>query len=259
MKIYNGPRGLNSRLAYRVQAQAEDAVEILIYDEIGENWYGDGLTAERFAAELAAISASRIDVRINSVGGSVFEGNAIYNALRRHSARVETHIDGIAASIASIIALAGERVHIAENAFIMIHNPQGMAWGEATDMRKMADTLDTVRSSLVGTYAKKTGQEVSQIEAWMDEETWFGADEAKEYGFADEITDGIEIDARIAAAATMARFSNLPAELEEKIQAAMEPTAPPAPEPAALEPEAPATELLQLAAAVQFTLSETRL
>src|SRR5690606_2370550 len=121
---------------------------------------------------------------------SVFEGNAIYNALVRHPARAEADIDGIAASIASVIAMAGERIHIAANAFIMVHNPRGVVWGEAADMRKMAGTLDTVRGSLVGTYARRTGRDTAQIEAWMDAETWFNAEEAVEFGFADEIVEG---------------------------------------------------------------------
>src|SRR5690606_5098984 len=209
---------------YRITAQADDRAEILIYDEIGENWWGEGISAKRFAEELSEIKASRIDVRINSGGGSVFEGNAIYNALVRHPARVETYIDGIAASIASVIAMAGERIHIAANAFIMIHNPHGVVWGEAVDMRKMADTLDTVRGSLVGTYARRTGQDTAQIEAWMDAETWFNAEEAIEQGFADEIVEGQEIDARIAA--SLVSYRNLPPALVATLQA----SAPVAPE-----------------------------
>src|SRR5690606_22209384 len=141
-------------------------------------WMGTGISAERFVQDLQAIKAQHIDVRINSVGGSVFEGNAIYNALVRHPARVETYIDGIAASIASVIAMAGERIHIAANAFIMIHNPHGVVWGEAADMRKMADTLDTIRGSLVGTYPRRTGLDPAQPEAWMDAETGGQAGEA---------------------------------------------------------------------------------
>lgn len=259
--IYNGPNGPKSRLAFRVLAQADDVAEILIYDEIGENWWGEGVTAKNFATELAGIRAAKIDVRINSVGGSVFEGNAMYNALVRHPARVDTYVDGIAASIASIIALAGEKVHIAENAFIMIHNPHGVAWGEAKDMRKVADTMDTVKGSLVGTYAKRTGKDVGTIEAWMDETTWFSAEEAKEHGFVDEITEGREIDARIAASANMASFANVPPALAAQIQAAMQDKTDPATsDPAAPPPpRGPAAELVQLAAAVHLTLSETRL
>lgn len=252
------PRAPQSRLAYRITSQADDRAEILIYDEIGESWWGEGISAKRFAEELSEIKAGRIDVRINSGGGSVFEGNAIYNALLRHPARVETYIDGIAASIASVIAMAGERIHIAANAFIMIHNPHGVVWGEAADMRKMADTLDTVRGSLVGTYARRTGLDAAKIEAWMDAETWFNAEEAVEQGFADEIVEGQEIDARIAA--SLVSYRNLPPALAAALQAPAPVDPAPEPEPvpeATPASAAPAAELVQLAAAVERTLYET--
>ena|SRR5690606_2519000 len=252
-------RAPQSRLAYRITAQADDRAEILIYDEIGvDPWTGGGIAAERFVTDLQAIKAPHIDVRINSVGGSVFEGNAIYNALVRHPARVETYIDGIAASIASVIAMAGERIHIAANAFIMIHNPHGVVWGEAADMRKMADTLDTIRGSLVGTYARRTGLDAAQIEAWMDAETWFNAEEAVEHGFADEIIEGREIDARIAAC--LCTYRNVPPALAALIEARA--LKDPAPEIEA-EPEeppaktGPAAELIALAAEVERTLYRT--
>src|SRR5690606_16131928 len=110
MPTMNDRRAPRSRLAYRITAQADDRAEILIYDEIGADpWMGTGISAEQFVRDLQAIKAPRIDVRINSVGGSVFEGNAIYNALARHPAHVDVYIDGIAASIASVIAMAGDR------------------------------------------------------------------------------------------------------------------------------------------------------
>lgn len=253
------PRAPQSRLAYRITSQADDRAEILIYDEIGvDPWTGGGIAAERFVTDLQAIKAPHIDVRINSVGGSVFEGNAIYNALARHPGRVETYIDGIAASIASVIAMAGQKIHIAANAFLMIHNPHGVVWGEAADMRKMADTLETIRGSLVGTYARRTGQDMSQIEAWMDAETWFNAEEAVEQGFADEIVEGQEIDARIAA--SLVSYRNLPPALVATLQASAPVDPAPEPEPvpeATPAPAAPAAELVQLAAAVERTLYET--
>src|SRR5690606_25494897 len=150
MPTMNDRRAPRSRLAYRIEAKADDRAEILIYDEIGADpWTGTGIGADDFVRELRAIKAPRIDVRINSVGGSVFEGNAIYNALARHPAHVDVYIDGIAASIASVIAMAGDKIYIAANAHVMIHNPHGVVWGEAGDMRRMADTLDKIRGSLV--------------------------------------------------------------------------------------------------------------
>lgn len=259
MPTMNDRRAPRSRLAYRIEAKADDRAEILIYDEIGyDPWFDAGIAAEDIVRDLQAIKAPRIDVRINSVGGSVFEGNAIYNALARHPAHVDVYIDGIAASIASVIAMAGDRIHIAANAHVMIHNPHGVVWGEAADMRRMADTLDKIRGSLVGTYARRTGHDTAQIEAWMDAETWFNAEEAVEHGFADEIVEGGEIDARIAAC--LCTYRNVPPALAAALQAPAPVDRAPEPEPepeATPAPAAPAAELVQLAAAVERTLYRT--
>lgn len=264
MPTMNDRRAPRSRLAYRIEAKADDRAEILIYDEIGADpWTGTGIGADDFVRELRAIKAPHIDVRINSVGGSVFDGNAIYNNLARHPARVDVYIDGIAASIASVIAMAGDKIYIASNAYIMIHNPYGrVEWGDASDMRKMADTLDTIRGSLVGTYARRTGQPAEKIAAWMDEERWFNAEEAVKFGFADEIVDGGEIDARIAACLT--GYRNVPEPLAAMLRQEAEvpeieaADATPEPEPEATPaPAAPAAELVQLAAAVERTLYRT--
>jgi len=259
MPTMNDRRAPRSRLAYRIEAKADDRAEILIYDEIGADpWTGTGIGADDFVRDLRAIKAPHIDVRINSVGGSVFDGNAIYNALARHPAHIDVYIDGIAASIASVIAMAGERIHIAANAFIMIHNPQGMVWGEAADMRKMADTLDTIRGWLIGTYARRTGQPAEKIEAWMDAETWFDAEEAVEFGFADEIVEGREIDARIAAC--LCTYRNVPPALAALIEARALKDPAPKIEAEPEEPPAktgPAAELIALAAEVERTLYRT--
>jgi ATP-dependent Clp protease, protease subunit len=247
----NGPAGRSSRLAFRVVAQAADAAEIMIYDEIGEDWFGEGITAKNFRAELADLGGRPVNVRINSIGGSVFEGNAMYNALRDYPGPVETHIDGLAASIASIIALGGRRVHIAENAFLMIHNPHGMALGESDDMRKMADTLDTVKGSLVGVYAKRTGKDPEVIAQWMDEETWFSATEAKAHGFVDEITEAQDYK----LAASLEGFGKLPAALRALAE---EPTPEPAPEVAPDVTVGPSAEMVALAAESMRTLHTTR-
>ena len=252
-------RAPRSRLACQIQAKADDRAEILIYDEIGYDPFFDvGIAAEDLVRDLSEIEASQIDVRINSVGGVVFEGVAIYNALARHPAHVDVYIDGIAASIASVIAMAGDRIHIAANAFLMTHNPHGVVWGEAADMRKMADTLDKIRGSLIGTYARRTGQPAEKIEAWMDAETWFNAEEAVRFGFADEIIEGGEIDARIAAC--LCTYRNVPPALAALIGArAPEPPAPePEPEPEnPPAPAGPAAEFVRLAAEVEWTLYRT--
>ena len=183
---------------FDIQAKANDEAEIFLYDEIG----GFGVNAKSFIDAVRATGAKRINLRINSPGGSVFDGIAIYNFLRGQDVTVQ--IDGLAASISSIIALAGKTVRIAGNGFFMIHNPWGGAIGEADEMRQTADLLDKIRDSLIGTYAAKTGKDYETIKTWMDSETWFSAAEAKEAGFVDEVTD------EIAFAASTRSFRNAP-------------------------------------------------
>ena len=122
----------------------------------------------------------------------------MYNSLKKFPAHIVTEIDGMALSIASIIALAGDEVRMAGNAVYMIHNPWTMAAGDAVEMRKIADQLDLVRDSLAGTYATKTKEQSSleQISEWMNAETWFNSEEALKAGFVDQITDPIEIAAK---------------------------------------------------------------
>ena len=179
---------------YEIKAKA-DISEIWLYDEIGKNWFGEGLTAKEFIAELNAIKSPRIDMHINSPGGEVFEGSAIYNAVKRHPAAVYTYIDGIAASIASVIALAGEKVVMAENALYMMHNPSGLVMGSSEDMRKTADILNKVRETMVGAYAAKSKKTDPEIIAMLDAETWLDADEAKEAGFIDEVGEKMDMTA----------------------------------------------------------------
>lgn len=229
---------------YSIRAASGDEAEILIYDEIGRDFFGEGIAAEQFIKEIAQIKAATLNVRINSVGGQVFDGLAIFNALDRHAARVVTHVDGIAASIASVIALAGDEVRIAANAFLMIHNPHGIAFGDAADMRAMAETLEKVGGSLVDIYAKRTEKPEGEVRAWMDAETWFTAAEAKEAGFVDEITVAQEIKASF----DLSKFAKVPKDLAARLQVV-------APD----KPAGPSLEVVQLAAASLRTLDRTRL
>lgn len=182
---------------YSIKAQAEtDKAEIFIYEQIGEDWWtGEGVTAKNFCKEVAALKVNQIDLHINSPGGSVFDGQAIYNALKRHPANVTTYIDGIAASIASVIALAGDTVVMAPNALYMIHNPWGLAQGSADEMRKYADLLDKVRDTIVTVYREKCGLSDEEIIAAMDAETWMSAEEAQAFGFVDQIGDELKLAA----------------------------------------------------------------
>ena len=180
----------------------DESVEVSIYDEIGLG----GVTAKQFAADLKKLKGQHIDLRINSVGGSVIEGAAIFNALKRHKGGLTVHIDGLAASMASVIAMAGEETRIAENALLMIHNPWSMTMGDAADLRKEAAVLDKLKATLVNAYVRKTGQPRAAIEQMMDDETWLDATEAVAMGFADEIEDGIEAAASITPEGARARF-----------------------------------------------------
>jgi len=197
---------------YEIKSKADKA-EVWIYEEIGEDfWTGGGVTAKNFQKELSAIKAGQIDLHINSPGGAVFDGITIYNLLRQHPANVTTYIDGIAASIASVIALAGDKIVMAENALYMIHNPSGMVMGTAKDMRTFADTLDKVGGSMVTAYTGKTGKDADTIKALLDAETWFTADEAKEMGFVDEISGEMDMAACVKFAPVMVKagFKHIP-------------------------------------------------
>jgi len=197
---------------YEIKSKADKA-EVWIYEEIGEDfWTGGGVTAKNFQKELSAIKAGQIDLHINSPGGAVFDGITIYNLLKQHPANVTTYIDGIAASIASVIALAGDKIVMAENALYMIHNPSGMVMGTAKDMRTFADTLDKVGGTMVTAYAGKTGKDADTIKALLDAETWFTADEAKEMGFVDEISGEMDMAACVKFAPVMAKagFKHIP-------------------------------------------------
>ena len=198
---------------YEIKNKSEKA-EIWIYDFIGEDfWSGGGVTAKNFQKELAEIKASQIDLHINSPGGDVFDGIAIYNLLKQHAATVTTYIDGLAASIASVIALSGDKIYMAENALFMIHNPWGSICGEAADMRKFADQLDMVRGAISKSYAAKTGKEESEINSLMDAETWMDADDAVEAGFVDEVTEKMDMAAcaKFVPILAKARFKHIPA------------------------------------------------
>lgn len=178
---------------YSIQAKANNAAaEISIYDEIGA-W---GVTAKDFIAELKALDAGTIKVSINSPGGSVFDALAMFNALRQHPASIEVTVMGVAASAASLIAMAGDKIIMPANAFMMIHNPLNFAYGNAEELREMADVLDKIGASLVAIYVKRTGMAEEEVKALLDAETWLNADEAVAKGFADEVQAEMKIAAR---------------------------------------------------------------
>ena len=194
---------------YNIRATAEGA-ELSIHDEIGAY----GVSAKDFIAELGKLPGdAALTLRLNSPGGSVFDAVAIYNALKRHEGPVTVSIDGIAASAASYIAMAGDEVVMPENAFLMIHDPSGLVMGTAADMRAMAEALDKIAGALVKGYAAKSGKAEDDIAALMAAETWFTATEAVEAGFADNLAEPV----KIAASFDVTRFRNAPPAVVEAL------------------------------------------
>lgn len=205
-------------MALKIENKAKNSADIWLYGEIGESWSDDYITAAQFAKELQKIgSVKDITLHINSPGGSVFDGLAIYNSLKKHPAHIVTEIDGAALSIASVIALAGDEVRMSGNALYMIHNPWAMTSGDAKEMRSVADRLDMVRDSLLGTYAAKTSGKIDakEISGMMDAETWLNASDALKYGFVDQITDPIEIAAKYDL--SRYHYKNIPVMAKESV------------------------------------------
>lgn len=185
---------------------------ILIFDEIG--W--GGITAQMIARELEFANGDDIEVRVNSPGGDVFEGIAIYNMFNQYSGAVKVVVDGLAASIASIIALGGDEVVMNEGSFFMIHNPWSGAMGEANDFRKQADVLDAIRDQLLGIYKKATNLSEEEIVSMMDEETWLNAEQSIEMGFATSQETFIKVAASLNFSnKTRYFFNNTPTELTQ--------------------------------------------
>ncbi len=169
---------------------AASSAEIFIYGDIGESWWGESVTAADFVKEVAALNVDALTVRINSFGGSVSDGIAIYNALKRHRAAVTVSIDGTAMSIASLIAMAGDTVEMAENAILMIHAPWVYASGNAVALREVADYLDTWSQAMSNSYAAKTGRPAEEMLALLTDgvDHYYTAEQALAEKFVDTVT-----------------------------------------------------------------------
>jgi len=214
-------------------AAGKTVAELRIYDDIGF-W---GTTAKAFVNELDAVAkdADEVLVAVNSGGGDVFDGFAIYNALRRYSGKVTARVDGIAASAASLVAMAGDTIVMPENAMMMIHNAWTIAAGDAAALRKTAELLDKTRDGIVAAYRNKCGLTDDEIVAMMDAETWMTASEAKERGFADQIEAPVKLQASVRTGELLARFEHTPEALLKALEA------PPAEPPKAAAPATPAS------------------
>lgn len=173
---------------YEVANAADgETATVYLYDLIDPYW---GIGAAQFVRDLAAITAPNIALRINSPGGDVFDGRAIATALREHPANVVAHVDGLAASAASFIALAADEVVMAPGAMMMIHRASSLGWGNAEDLLALAAVLAKIDDTLVADYVRETGNPADTVRAWIEAETWFTADEAVANGFADRISEG---------------------------------------------------------------------
>lgn len=172
----------------------ESERSISIYDAIGyDYWTGEGVTARRVAAALRSMGTGPVTVNVNSPGGDVFEGLAIYNLLREHDGEVTVKVLGLAASAASFIAMAGDKVQIARAGFLMIHNSWVIASGNRNDMREIADWLEPFDAAMADIYATRTGLDAKTVAKLMDAESWIGGAAAVEQGFADELLTSDQI------------------------------------------------------------------
>jgi len=204
----------NNQSWYSIKAKANDTAEISIYDEIGF-W---GVSAASFAQDLKACgnNLKQINLHIHSPGGDVFDGIAIYNLLKKHPANVIVYIDGLAASMASVIAMAGNEVIMPENAMMMIHKPWGIQGGDAEDMRKYADLLDKVENTLIPAYANKTGKTPEELAEMLSAETWLNGKECVEQGFADKLAEPLVAMASIKSR-KLEDFENMPKAMKDML------------------------------------------
>ena len=199
------------------KALANNEGELSIYGEIASSsggWFSDGteVTPKGFKEELDALGDIKtLNVYVNSPGGDVFAGQAIYSQLKRHKATINVHVDGLAASIASVIAMAGDTIHMPKNAMMMIHNAWSIVMGNAKDFRKMADDLDKIGLSIQETYlTKATGLEKDKLVELLDAETWLTAQECMDLGLCDVIDEEKAIAASVQDLEILAKYKNTP-------------------------------------------------
>jgi len=213
--------------------------ELVLYGPVDRMF---GIDPKEVRDELAKFkNVDTLDVRINSEGGNIFDGLAVYNAVRGFEGKTVVHVDGMALSMGSVIAMAGDEIVMSDGAMLMIHNPLWLAMGESSDLRDAADVMDKLKNQLIGVYSSRTGQSAEQIAEWMDAETWMDAADAIERGFADRS------ESRMAIAANFdtTRFCNVPDRLLNQVDSPtqQEPnmaeakvpepvTSPPSPQPA---------------------------
>lgn len=180
---FQRPKDAAPKTWYKITNLAADTAEVAIYDEIGY-W---GVTASDFMAELAGADVKNLTLRINSPGGDVFDGLAILNSLRNHPAVVNVVVDGLAASAASFIAMAGDKIEMSPNSMMMIHEASGLCMGNSQDMRELADLLDKTSANIADIYARRSGRPAEEHRAAMRNESWYSDQEAVDAGLADAV------------------------------------------------------------------------
>lgn len=230
------------RTWYNFKQTDTDPAVLSIFDDIG----AFGVSAKSFLNDLASAQGDSVRVEINSPGGDVFAGLAIYNGLRNSGKKVNVRVLGLAASAASLVAMAGDTIEMPENSFMMVHNPWGFAMGGASDMRDTADMLDKLGASLASTYAKRTGKSAEEIAALLDAETWMSAAEAVDAGFATAVISEVPVKAAFD-------LDRLPANVRAAYASAKASAPAPAPAPApaladTIESQAAAADLSAFAA-----------
>lgn len=223
------------------KGEATKAAEIYIYGNIGDRWNEDGVIAADLVREIAALDADTITLRINSYGGSVTDGLAIYNALKRHRAQIDVQVDGVAISCASYIAMAGDTVTMAENAQMMIHAPWGVAIGNAAELRDQAELLDRYAASMAHAYSSKSGMTTDDVLSGLLEgaDHWYSAAEAVAAGFADTVGAEIAVAVSLAHSFDLSRFRQATPSATHRAPA---PAAMPQPTAPANQPAAPVSQ-----------------
>ena len=170
-----------------IKAAATDDNSISVFDVIGQDYWGEGITAKRIAGALRAMNGADVTVNINSPGGDMFEGLAIYNLLREYEGHVTVKVLGIAASAASIIAMAGDDIQIGRGAFLMIHNCWLYAMGNRHDFAELAQSLEPFDTAMADIYAARSGLDIAAIQKLMDAESYIGDSDAVAKGLADSL------------------------------------------------------------------------
>jgi ATP-dependent Clp protease protease subunit len=219
VRIFEGSTKPHERF-WTVRNEADKEPELEFYGFISEySWFDDDITPQMFKADLEKIgNGGPITIRLNSGGGDVFAASVIRSMLVEYPGRVTVRIDGLCASAATFVAMAGDRVLMQDTAFFMIHDPMALAWGSIEEIKQILDLLKTVKSGIMAAYETKTGLDIEKLSKMMTAETWMTAKEAKEYGFIDDVIAGKQpkVFENAAIMNALRNYQNVPAALLEQ-------------------------------------------